>query len=299
MVNMNKNYIENGNKSFISVLAVLLMLGLNTEIAAAVASPVSSCTTIAVPGTYELTENIINSSESSCIKITSSHVIFNGKSHKIDGISSYSSNGVIVYNSKVDLKNVTVKNLIVTNWDSGIEYRNVKYGTIKNNNVQSNTVGILLKLSNHNLLKNNIAKMTPFGGMGFGIYSSKYNTLTGNRAIKNGGTGIILDGRSNYNNLVDNNASLNGDMGIWILGKSSYNTLTNNKVFENGFCCGGGRAGIAISSSNYTTLTSNTIKTNLRGVAISSSNNIQLLNNVINSNTQSGLDIVLSSLIVK
>lgn len=305
---MNKNYKKNGKKSLILVLAVLLMLNLNMGIAGA-AIPVSSCITIAEPGTYELTTDIVDSSASSCINITSSNVIFDGKYHTIDGILNSLSYGVIVKNSTTDLPDVTtdittdlttvtIKNLTVTDWGTGIEFTNVTKGTIINNNAQSNTVGIKLDWSNKNILKNNTAAMTPFGGMGIGIYYSNFNTLTNNKAINNGGTGIILDGSSSSNKLVGNNASLNGDMGIWILGNSSNITLTRNIASGNGFCCGGGRAGILIANSNYTNLTSNKIKSNLRGVAIVSSNNIRLVNNVINNNNQSRIDVFLSSLIV-
>jgi len=301
---MNKNYKKNGKKSLILVLAVLLMLSLNMGIAGA-AIPVSSCITIAEPGTYELTTDIVDSSASSCIIITSSNVIFDGKYHTIDGILNSLSYGVIVNNPTTDLPDVTtdlttvtVKNLTVTDWGNGIKYEKVTNGRIENNNVQSNNVGIQLVWSNQNILKNNTAAMTPFGGYGIGISSSNSNMLTRNRALNNGGTGIVLGGSSNYNKLVGNNASLNGDMGIWILENSNNNTLTRNIASGNGFCCGGGRAGILIETGNYTNLTSNKIKNNFRGVAIVSSNNIRLVNNVINNNNQSRIDVFLSSLIV-
>lgn len=278
----------------------IIDLGAGDPTPTGTAIPVSSCINITTPGTYELTTNIVDSSGISCIQITSSNVIFNGKSHTIDGIDAENSYGVNVGNPTVaSLTNVTVKNLIVTDWVNGIKYTKVTNGRIEKNNASSNTVGLLLVSSNNIILKKNIATMTPFGGCGIGIYDSNFNRLTGNRVNNNKGTGIILDGPSNYNTLIGNNASLNGDMGIWILGTSNHNDLIKNIVYENGFCCGGGRAGIAISNSNFNNLTRNTIKKNQRGVAIGSSMNIIFADNVIKNNTKSGLDIVLSSLIIK
>ena len=105
-------------------MLILLLVG-----GAGAAMPISACTTISLPGTYVLTQNIVDSTVSSCITITANNVIFDGAGFTIAGGGN--GNGVYVVSNSGLLTNVTVKNLKVTNWNYGIYYRDVKNnGTI-------------------------------------------------------------------------------------------------------------------------------------------------------------------------
>ncbi len=291
---INKTIKKYRREIITSILAVLFMMGGAGIVSAA--TPISSCTRIVSPGTYELTADILNSVNASCIEITSSNVVFDGKHHTIEGNGT---NGVLANKSPAVLTNITVRNFKVRNWSYGINFSAVENGMIENIKAESNTVGIQLVYSNNNSLRKNSATLTPFGGMGIGIHSSKYNTFIRNRANHNDGTGIILGGTSTHNNFVGNNVSFNGDMGIWVIGPdSNHNNFTENTFKGNGFCCGGGRAGIAIGGSNYNNLTGNIFKNNLKGILVHDSTGNKLLNNVIKSNIETGINIISSSLTI-
>jgi len=114
----------------------ILMNGANAAIA------INSCQVISSPGTYELQNNIINSSA-----LISSDVTFDGQGLTIDGTAGLSY-GVSVYSNISTLTNVTVKNLTVTGWYYGIRYRLTKNGRISDVNASSNGFGIYLASSN-------------------------------------------------------------------------------------------------------------------------------------------------------
>jgi parallel beta-helix repeat protein len=236
---------------------------------------ITSCTTISSPGLYTLTTNILNST-STCINITASNVIFDGVGYMIDGIDALNTYGVYVYNSSTTLNNVTVKNLVVTDWDAGIWYRNAQNGSIVNNTANSNAnTGIYLYSSNNNIIANNTANSN---ANGYGIwlrFSSNNNILTDNTANSNTHVGIILSSSSN-NILTDNTVSLNSD-GINLYLSSNNNTLTSNIASSNGW-------GIYIFSSSSNTLSNNTANLNsLYGIWLGSSNSNLIFNNFLNN----------------
>ncbi|MEM2874255.1 MAG: hypothetical protein QW063_02320, partial [Candidatus Nanoarchaeia archaeon] len=116
---------------------------------------ISSCTTISSPGYYVLTQNITDSGATYCINIASNNVIFDGQGYTIDGIDTSNTYGIYVYDSagaalslpsgfKTSgvLTNVTVKNVILTDWNYGVVYNNGQNGTITNVTATSNALGI-------------------------------------------------------------------------------------------------------------------------------------------------------------
>lgn len=182
--------------------ARILKSGFDATPSALSTQTISSCTIISIPGTYVLTQNILNSSASTCINITSSDVIFDGAGYTIDGTDAQNTSGVYVYNSASAIRNVTVKNLIVTDWTYGIYYYNAANGSITNNNALSNTWrGIYLFSSINNTLANNNASSNTWDGIL--LWLSSYNTLNNNSAGSNY-HGIYF-GYSNYNIVYNNN----------------------------------------------------------------------------------------------
>ena len=143
---------------------------------------VSSCTVIDSPGYYVLNQDIINSSASICINITSSDVVFDGAGHIVDGIDAGSTYGVYAYNP-TKLTNITIKNLKVTDWYNGIYYKNVENGSIVNCNASLNINGISLFSSNNNTITNNIVTGNSFNGIHFAFSSN--NILINNTAFNN------------------------------------------------------------------------------------------------------------------
>ncbi|MGC9058640.1 MAG: hypothetical protein ACP5IJ_02305, partial [Candidatus Nanoarchaeia archaeon] len=85
--------------------------------------PINDCMNITSSGYYVLNQSIIDSSAGICINISASNVIFDGDGHTINGIYSEDegyTNGIYVYNPSTTLTNVTIKNVIVTDWGDGI-----------------------------------------------------------------------------------------------------------------------------------------------------------------------------------
>lgn len=177
--------IENENiygKRTLKTAVRLVVLAIALQISGADAvTQINSCTTISSIGEYVLTQDIINSTSGTCIKITSSNVIFDGAGHTIDGVNLFTETipnyGVYVNNPAKTPRNVTVKNLKLTDWGSGIFYEGAAYGTITNNTAYSNDIGIYLLSSGNITLTSNIANSN-INGIGF--YSSTYNTVADN-----------------------------------------------------------------------------------------------------------------------
>ena len=258
----------------ITILVLLLAGG------AGAVTNINSCQNITAAGEYILTKDVSNSNAMICINITSSNVNFDGKGHTIDGIDAADSYGVNVHNISFfnGLTNVTVKNLMVTDWNYGIYYRNTQNGRITNNNARWNSNGIYIVGSINNTLIGNMAN----SNNGYGIrlisginYDSSNNTLNGNMANSNNGDGIFLGSwdmhsKSQNNTLIGNMANSNNGDGIYLFG-SSYNTLNGNTANSNN------GNGIFLYASRYhhcknDTLISNTANSN-KGSGIYIENN--------------------------
>jgi len=266
-------------------------------------TPIVACGVISSPGEYVLTADLTNST--TCITINSSDVIFDGAGHSITGIGpapNFGSGafGIYVHNISTTLTNITVKNLVVTNWDYGIYYSITSNGSIINNTVISNAqFGIILEASLNSTLTNNTAESNSNAAVGIYLReNSNNNTLTGNNA-STGGSGIAVRSGNN-NTLTGNNASNNDGAGIFILDNSntltgntawynvhgiilnrvSNNTLTDNNASNNGYY------GILLQGSNNNTLTGNNASNNGAGIRLEGHNNNNTLtgNNVSNNN---------------
>src|SRR5659263_649862 len=164
------------------------------------------------------------------IQIDSDGITLNGNGNTITG--SYSDIGVYLSSRT----GVTIKNLNVKQFRSGISLSYSSNNTLSRNNASNNNHGIWLSDSSNNVLNGNNASDN-----GYGIRldsSSNNNTLSGNNANSNKGyhgVGIDLDSSSN-NTLSGNNASnnggYNGGHGIY-LSSSSHNTLSGNNASLN------------------------------------------------------------------
>jgi parallel beta-helix repeat protein len=280
-LNENNFYIKggerlvDGNKG-IAAFVVIVFLGLLIfagEVGAA--TNVSSCLTIGFQGTYVLNQSLSNSSP--CITIESSDVILDGAGFTIDGIGS--GNG-IYYKSGTTLTNITLRNLVVTDWSTGIWYRDVQEGSINNNNASSNINGIQLSDSSDIILQENDANFNRDSGIK--TSSSNSNTLVGNNASGNR-EGIWITVSSTNNVVAGNNASSNG-FGIRI-SSANGNLITNNIASSNT------QHGLYLVNSNNNILTGNTAENNNRGITVvsplSPSGNNNIYNNYFNNTVNS------------
>ncbi|MBA2851509.1 putative Zn ribbon protein [Methanococcus maripaludis] len=75
--------------------------------------------TINESGTYVLSEDILTLNETG-IWINASNVILDGNNHVVTGNSTSETTGISVYNANDKIENVTIKNLKIKNWSTGI-----------------------------------------------------------------------------------------------------------------------------------------------------------------------------------
>ena len=230
---------------------------------------ITSCADLNQSGaTYYLKNDIINSTNTACMNITASNVVFDCEGNKIDGISTY---GIFSQNRI----NITIKNCFVINWMYGIYLENSSYSTLYNNTANSNHDGIHIEYSNNSALYNNTANSNVKGSSANGIYLSFSNNNTLYNDFANSNYYGIYLSYSN-NNMITNNSANSNNYGIF-LGSSNSNTIVNNTANSNIY-------GIWPSSSNKNIIDKNIIISNHNGIYLDSSNNNTISNNSVNSN---------------
>ena len=249
-------------------IAILLMVGSSVAI-----TEIDSCTTISEPGYYVLNKSIINSNAINCIYIKSSDVIFDGAGYTIDS-SERVGNGININN----YKNITLKNLILTDWEQGILYANIENGSITNNSVSNTYSGIYLGSSKNIILDNNNFSSNI---LGTGIYINYVSNITlSNNIVKDNREGIITE---NFrDSTLSHNIVLHNQIhGIQIRGNrggSENNNISYNTVTENGY-------GIYLTSSENSTLDNNIASNNqFNGIDLGASSGSQLSNNTASNN---------------
>jgi cysteine-rich repeat protein/parallel beta-helix repeat protein len=209
---------------------------------------ISSCTTISSPGSYILTGDIIDSTETACINITSSDVVFYGNGHTIDGDSSSLervTHGVLAYNPTETLSNVEIINLKLTDWLDGVKFYSVDNGRIENIDASSTSAGIYLYVSDKNLVTSNSFNENTFG---IDLGNSRGNEI--------------------YNNNIDSNI-----YGLYF-GGCFENNITGNSITFNLYGINqGNHAGDNIIYNNYFRNTNNIrFSENLHGPTVQLSN---------------------------
>jgi parallel beta-helix repeat protein len=224
-------------------ILVLLLLLLFSGIADAI--DISACGIISSSGSYTLTSDILNSAELTCISITASDVIFDGAGHTIDGVDGGETKGVYA----LSVSNVTVSNLMLSDWYDGIRYSGVTQSDISN----------ITSTSNY------------YNGVYF--LSSSYSNISNSTITQNyDGLELYL---SSYINITSNNISSNNNDGIYV-SVSDYNNLFSNTVNSNSY------AGIELYHGNTNTVFGNSIKFNSNYGIRSTYTNI-IYNNLFNN----------------
>ena len=157
------------------------------------------------------------------IVIAADGITLDGARHTLTGDGT--GNGVLLSGRT----GVTVKNVIVKNFEVGIFLSNSDGNTLTSNTANSNTGdGISLEGSDGNTLKNNTANSNVNEGILLNL--SNGNTLTSNTANSNS-FGILIIGSNNV--LQRNTASLNIQSGF-LLNTDTNTTLKGNTANSNG-----------------------------------------------------------------
>ncbi len=185
------------------------------------------------PGAYYLAADISNCNLSVCIEIQTSDVVFDGAGRLIDGLDAPQSSGIHVHGPVGPVSNVTVRNVRVQDWYSGIFFDEARNSRIEAATLSSN--GFTGAVFKKNAVGNRIAGSTVTnnnygiiftegadGGTvsanevrqntcGVFVYLSEGITVSGNRISDNTGTGLNLHasgGGSIYDNLFSNHQNV-------------------------------------------------------------------------------------------
>jgi len=137
----------------LSILLIILFSG-----SALGDTNITQCGEINSPGGYVLTQNIWNAGNSavlSCINITASNVIFEGNSHFVVGNTAAVGTIGVYVNNPATITNVTVKNLTLKNFSTGIYAIYSINNNFTGNNLSNNSKGINLSNSFNNNIYNN------------------------------------------------------------------------------------------------------------------------------------------------
>lgn len=274
---MNRNKVCIGHILIITVeMTMLLLLPL-----VGAATPINACTTISLPGEYVLNSSIIESNAIRCINIASSNVTFDGAGYTIAGNGNTNSVGVSIISPDYSegLINVSVKNLKLTDWGTGISSEGSllsshgnRYGNISNNTINT-YFGIKISYSGNYTIANNNAGMY--------LHKSSGNTITENNAISKGGIYITYS----LNNILIKNDISSNEYGIY-MSYAEDNIIANNRI------TGSTQTGISLGEPwpRNNTIINNYLSLNKCGIDIAGNGaNNTIAGNKIISNSDCGI----------
>ena len=221
------------------IVVVLIAMGVAGFVGSAGAQThqIDSCTTINQDGSYELTADIENGTNENCIVIDASNVTFDGNGHDI--VSTSFDPAYAIDASSVS--NLTVTNVTIRYWGTGVYFWNVTNSTISNVTVEEDPGdgldpgysiefnGIELQSgSDNNTIRDN------------GFYSPGRPGNTGGS-----GNGILIE-ESNDNHVLDNTVNGPAYTGVRLWNAERTN-LSSNEIEGDRFRRGS-RYGIQVGS---------------------------------------------------
>jgi|GEM_PF-5964810 len=204
---------------------------------------------------YVLTQDVWDSTNSTCMNIQADGVTLDCQGHRIDGVDGGSSYGVRINN----YDNVIVRNCEVSDWAYGIQLSSSTGSRVYNNFVTSNTDrGINV------------------------ISSSAYNNLTNNTVFLNGDYGIVFSSSQN-NNFSHGNVSNNTNHGVYLSNADS-NRIEYSHVGFNA------QDGFNLDNSDGIVIYENNVTSNKqRGVYMTSSSGNRIEGGNVKANVNTGI----------
>lgn len=225
-----------------------------------------SCGTITDSGRYELTSDITDSNAATCVEIRSSDVVVTGGGHRIDGVGSFGSTGIVVRSpSEQPLANVTIRNIRVSEWDDGIRYIRVDNSRIVGTRTEHNRVGVSLLDTHHTRVADSVAHENRLRGISV-LESSTNNTLVNNTATNNSLYGFHLVEGGVQNNTLNANVAMHNEFGFVLIGVQN-NTIIGNTASGNRI------AGIWLSASSRNHLDGNRVSDRFYGILLADQSN--------------------------
>lgn len=177
---------------------------------------ISACVTINESGVYRVARNVTDSSADPCIRIRASNVILMGQGHTLDGVSGGVGREAVQAGASPSLSNVTVRNLTVTNWGTGIRFgpagvtdsritnvtvqntdrsaillRNSRGTTVAGNDLRHTLTGITVESTQSITVRDNHIENEARSGAGFVLDAVVFGSID-NNTIRNVSTGLLL-----------------------------------------------------------------------------------------------------------
>lgn len=226
------------------------------------ASDISACQVISSSGEYNLVNNILDSSSTACIEITTSNVILNGNGHIIDGINTANTYGIKIYGSSIN--NVTIKNVNISNWGYAFYILNTTNLNISNNYIYDQTDNTFyiytINLSNSSI-SNNFFQDYKLATNYFIYLKSSSNNIINNNIFNASNISTAISVDSSQDIVIDNNQFNNTwSKHIYIQSSSNRINITNNQ-FIGGFLGSGyfPQAVTVTASSSNVLIRNNTV----------------------------------------
>ncbi len=183
------------------------------------AYPITACTTITIPGAYQLNDNIFSAGTGTCFKVDASYVTINCNGHLITGPGSTSGYAFSVENET----NVAIDGCKINGYLEGVHAVNAGHISVQGTAISSVGDGIsLTNSSNSDITMNNV---TSFSMSGVLLNYSNGSTVENNYVNSGAGSGFALKG--SFNNSVENNIANFSAYGYYLSG-SRDNTVSNN-----------------------------------------------------------------------
>ncbi|PKL60661.1 MAG: hypothetical protein CVV33_01525 [Methanomicrobiales archaeon HGW-Methanomicrobiales-4] len=275
---------------------------------------VSSSGTLEGPGIYTLCADLSEKNATTVIHINSDDVILEGAGYILNGsgVSDQASYGIRIENNGTKIQNITIRNLTVSGFETGIFLDDIEDAKIERCMVVKNLqAGIrLTNGTNVSIIETEISSTIPdsdiSGGSGICITDSDTVTIRSDLILGNGkgdeGSGLVII-RSPHVAIDDTTITGNAASGVITQGLFSGLIIQRNIISSNGVSgitinagCNGPQisgnqirenylAGIEISSSNQGILAGNLIVGSRIGISLSESEQFSLSGNELKGNT--------------
>lgn len=163
------------------------------------------------------------------ITINADDVILDGNGNYLEGDDIYwgwmGDSGVYVY----DCSKVTIKDMQISKFGSGIWINNATECKILKNNASDNMDGIMAWYSDNNNIEDNFVCNNTWG---ISVDLSTGNKVVNNIVNYNYQAGLDIQG-SNCNRFITNEVSYNTNFGIWGIMGSTNNSIIANTALNN------------------------------------------------------------------
>lgn len=254
---------------------------------------IDSCGLIDSPGRYTLTQNVTDSGADVCVKISASDVVLDGAGHRIDGVGDADSVGVGIDDSEGRVRNVTIRDVAVTDWSTGVRVGRGGAGVsavrVANVTARGNGVGVDLQRVGTAEVVGSVVRGT--GGTGVRANEFDVLTLRGNRIVGSGGFGATaFFGRNATlvnNTVVENGGGGDGFAAPGLLVEDvGHATVRNNTVARNA------GAGVELSMVYGGTVAANTVDGNGGdGITASDVSDVAVVDNRVRRNDGAGISL--------